>query len=718
MATLQKIRNRAGLLVAVIGFAMLAFILTDLLSSTGNLFQGGQDLGDVDGTTINYQDFERELEATIIAKYPQGATEQQRNQERDMLWDTKVREVLLNPHFNDAGVMVSSEELQDLLTGSRTGKLDPIAEQLFGLTNAQEQPAPSQISALIQRVMETDPKGARTYLYYEDLIRKNRRSAKYFNLLKEGMYITDMQAARAYNFSNATINGRYVQLPVASIQDSAVSVSEADIKSYYNENKEDYKVEAARDLSYVVFEVKPSQEDYNEALEEITELMNERVEYNRNTGSYDTIPGFVNTDDDSSFVMTHSDATAPFTGTYFKKDGGLPANLDSVMFDAEVGTVVGPYLERGSYKVAKLNKIMQRPDSVKARHILISGGENPDPVKAKALADSLYAAIENGSEFAQLAKDFSEDPGSGAEGGDLGYFPEGQMVAPFNKACFEGEVGDLVMVTSQFGYHIIEIQDQIGMSKAVRVAILSREVLPSNATADKIYRDASSFASNNRTFEAMVAAADSLGLKVQQAANVKPTARQVASLANAREIVRWAYNEKTKVGAVRMFDRTDELLVVSVSKVQPEGYNSLENVRETIETAVKRDKKKDMLMEQANAAYTDGMSIDDYAAAVSQSVKSFAGTQFANPSVTGAGFEPAWVGYMFAYPTDQVSKPYKGNNGVYVFVVDQNNPAIETQNLLTQKASLENAVKPRVEFQIFNSLKEESNVEDNRANIY
>lgn len=716
MATLQKIRNRAGLLVVVIGLAMLAFILTDLLNSSGNLLRGGQDLGSIDGTTINYTSFERELEAIMQAKYPQGFTDEQRTQERDLLWDTKVRAQLLQPHFEEAGVMVSSEELEDLITGARTGELDPIAKQLFGLNDPSNQPTSAQISQMIQRVLETDPKGAKTYIYYEDLIRRNRLNTKYFNLIKEGLYITNRMAADNYLYANSTINGRYVSLALNSIQDSAVTVSESEMKSYYNENKEDYKVDESADLAYVVFNVEPSRTDFDAALAEINGLLNNRVEYNRTTQEYDTIAGFRTTLDDSAFVMTYSDANAPFNRTYMK-EGDLPENLKP-MLDAEVGYVIGPYMDGNTYKVSKLTDVMMRPDSVKARHILLSGGQQQDAQRAKVLADSLMEVIENGGDFAELAKEFSEDPGSAVEGGDLGYFAEGTMVQPFNDACFEGKVGDVVLVASQFGFHIIEIMDQKGESKAVQIATLSREVVASSETADNIYRKASAFASFNRTVEKMQAAADSMGLTVQQAANMKPSARVVASLGNAREVVKWAFNEKTKEGAVQMFDRTEDIVVVGLVKYQEEGYQSFENAKANLEIATRREKKKDMLTEKANAAFNAGMSLDEYSSAVSAPINSFSAVKFANPSVPGAGFEPAWVGAMFAAPVNEVSEPFKGSNGVYVFVVDQHNVAPETSNLRTQKASLENGLKPRAEFQIFNALKEEASIEDNRAEMY
>ncbi len=717
MATLQKIRNRAGLLVVVIGVAMLAFILTDLLNSSGSLFQSGNSLGSIDGETVNRIEFERELESVIAAKYPNGnVTEENRVQERDALWNQKVREAVLNDHYEMAGVRVSKDELTDLMTGNRTGDLDPITKQLFGIDEST-QFTPEMMAQTIQQVLENDPRRAATYVYFEEMIRKNRFNTKYFNLIKRGLQATGQQAMDKFIYENKSLNGRFIQMPFTTMADSLVSVSESELKSYYNENKEEYKQTESRNLEFVVFNVEPSAEDRAAAFEEMNDLLNDRVEYNRSTGEYDTIPGFRNAENDSTFIAAYGDVDAPFNPTYFKPGGGLIPRLDTVMFDVEVGHIVGPYVEDGNLRVAKLSGITMRPDSVKARHILVAVEEN-DYASAKVIADSLKELVDNGADFAELATANSDDPGSAAKGGDLGWFEEGQMVPTFNDASFSNEVGDIVMVPSQFGYHIIEILDQGGISKAVRVAVLSRAITPSNATADQVYQNASTFAVRNKNIESMRSAADSLGLAIRQAANLQPNQRQVSGLGNYREIVRWAYAEDSEEGATRMFDLTDKLVVVGLAKKNEEGYKPLDEVRAQVELAVRNEKKAEKFMEEVNSAMTEGVSLDDLAASLGQTVKPVTAVKFSTGSVPGAGFEPALVGAMFGTPVGSLAGPIKGNNGVYVYQIDSANEAPANPNLLTQKVTIENQLRSRTEFQMYSAMEDKADIEDKRSEIY
>ncbi len=712
MATLQRIRNRAGLLVGVIGVAMLAFILTDLLSSGGSILQRSQnEIGSVDGETITAQEFQALLEKSIQVKFPNGqASEEERTQERDLLWNTIIRDRVLGTEYEELGISVSEDELDDLITGSRTGNLHTMARQLFGI-----QPGDEVNSAMIKQnlnnVLQNDPQNAALYRYYEKEILRQRLKEKYDNLIKNGFYATNASAVQYNKEQNASVNARYVFKSYSSIPDSTIKVSQSDLKSYYKKNKEEYKQDASRGIEYVVFEIKPSVEDRANVKETITSLLDDQVVFNKRSNAYDTLPGFAKTTEDSAFVQRNSDF--PFDGRYFK-EGKLSDTLNKVMFDTEVGFIYGPYEENGSYHISKLIEVTSRPDSVQARHILIRP-ENNNLAAAKAVADSLMGLINEGVDFAELAKENSTD-GSAEKGGDLGWFAEGAMVGPFNDACFSGKTGELKLVLTQFGYHIIEITDQKDFGKAVKIATVSRTIDASSNTSGLVYEQASQFAAQNKDLESFRTAASSNAIQKREAKNLLVNAFTIAGLGQAREIVRWTHDEKTDIGAVRMFDMSDKFVVAILTEMAEKGYTPMEKVELRLRSEIIKDKKAERFVEEMKA--NKGADIDATATALGLEVKTMSAVKHNAASIPGVGYEPAVIGTAFGLKTGVQSKPVVGNNGVFVLVVDNLTEAPALADVANIKRIVESKIGSRVSYEPYGVLEDKADVVDDRAKIY
>lgn len=712
MATLQRIRNRAGLLVGVIGVAMLAFILTDLLSSGNSIAQRSlNEIGEIDGETITAQDFQRLLETSIQAKFPNGqATEEDRGRERDLLWNTIVRDQLLANEYSATGITVSPQEMDDLVTGSRTGNIHAISRQLFGIQPGQEVNT-AAIKQNLNNVLANDPQNAAVYLYYEKEINRQRLKEKYDNIVKAGLYANVIMAESFNKEQNSSLNGRYVYQTYSSISDSTVEVSNSDLKSYYNKNKDSYKQDASRAINYVVFDVVPSAADNQAVKDDVAGLMKDRVVFNKRSNAYDTLAGFNNSVEDSVFVLQNSDFA--FDGSFYKEGKMSPA-LNEVMFDKEVGFVFGSYEENGAYHISKLLATTSRPDSVRARHILIKPLNN-DIVSAKAKADSLFSLVKEGGDFAKLAENNSED-GSATKGGDLGYFGEGAMVLPFNNACFSGKKGDVVLVLSQFGYHIIEITDQKVFGKAIKVATVTRTIEASTATADLIYSNASQFAASNKNVESFNDAANTASISKREANNLLPNASIISGLGQAREIVRWAHDEKSTLGAVRMFDMSDKFVIAIITKVSEKGFKLMEEVTARLKSEIIKDKKAEQLIVSMKAKIAG--SIDATGTALGLEVKSMTAVKMATPTIPGVGFEPAIIGSAFGLEKGIQSAPTKGNNGVFVVLVDNVTEAGVAKDLASLKSSLESKVASRAAYEPFNAIKDNADVVDDRSKIY
>ena len=194
----------------------------------------------------------------------------------------------------------------------------------------------------------------------------------------------------------------------------------ADIESYYSKHKENFKKTALRDIEYVTFDVVPSEDDIKQAEEWINKTKTEFAE------APDPVQ-YINLTADSRHVG------------FFAPLSEVPANLTEFVKKEDLTSIFGPYNEEGVLKVAKLLAVADRPDSVHVRHILLSAGQTRSMQEAKEQADSLIKLIKSGTSFATLAITNSDDQGSAQLGGDLGWFPEGRMVVPFNNACFSGQ---------------------------------------------------------------------------------------------------------------------------------------------------------------------------------------------------------------------------------------------------------------------------------------
>lgn len=371
-------------------------------------------------------------------------------------------------------------------------------------------------------------------------------------------------------------------------------------------------------------------------------------------------------------------------------------------------------MDGDNFKISKLVAERFIPDSVKARHILISI-ENGDTARARNTADSLKAAIKRGSKFADLAQVFSKDPGSGAKGGDLGWFKQGAMVATFNDACFEGKVGDMPIVESQFGIHLIEITGKGVPSKQIQVATLERKVEPSQKTYDDVYGKANQFASNNRTAEQFDSSCIKQGLNKRIADNIRETDKNLPGLDSPRELVRWVYQAK-KGDVSKAFSLGEKYVIAKLVEIKDKGTLPLESVREQVTAEVRKEKKAEKLIEKMNA--TGATTIEALAQKLNVTASDVESVNFQNPYIQGLGNENKVVGTIFGLKKGTMSKPIKAESSVVVvYVKSFTEPAAITDYSSNMKQVLEQR-QSRSDYEVFNALKEKAGVEDNRGKFY
>ena len=387
MISLDKLRKRSGLVIAAIGFALLAFLLGDLMNSGTSLLNGAQGiLGEINDEVVDYREFE--TEAQNIDRIFNG--QQDRNGLRDNLWSDKVNEVVMGEQYKDIGLMVSPEELAGLTFGYKSAEMSSTARQFFGAT--AQNVSSEQLAAVIQQIHDTDPL---RWMYFENIILKERLGQKYTNLVRQGLVASNIDAQVYYNDQGTQANGRYVFKPF----DTNIEVSDAEIESYYRANQESYPQNESRELTLAIFEILPTDSDKEELKNQLKALIEDKEVYNKTTKNNEIVEGFRNTKDVESYINTYSEAS--FDPTFYA-EGQLSPAIESVMRNAEEGFVYGPYEEDNSYKLARLTARIN--DSIQVAIIEIAMDASEETANEIYAQASEMASVNDLEGFEALAE--------------------------------------------------------------------------------------------------------------------------------------------------------------------------------------------------------------------------------------------------------------------------------------------------------------------------
>jgi peptidyl-prolyl cis-trans isomerase D len=705
MAILEKLRVKAGLLVAiVIGLSLLAFVLSDFLDSGGSLFTRSKfEIAEVSGKSVPYTDYENKVkELEQIQKLQTGQAsidEKTMDQIRTVTWDNMIQDMLLEKQYAKLGIDVSKEELRDLIMGENP---HPAIAQLFtdqqtGVFNRQS------FNAFMQRINSEEEASDEKnyYLYIENEIYRQRKNAKYLDLIRKGLFATTFEAARQQDESSRSVDLDYIVQNFNTIPDSVIAVTEKDINQYYKENINLFKQKESRDIRYVYFEVVPSQADFKAAEQWINEI---KPEFEKT----DNIRQFVNIDSDEAFDEKNYN------------EGELPDTLNKELFNAAVGTTYGPYFANNSFRISRLAAINYLPDSVKARHILLRATQSNAQVLYKT-ADSLVNLIKGGADFAMLAMLYSSD-GSAQTGGDLGWFKEGEMVKPFSDSCFLGKKGETKLVATQYGLHIVQILDQSRPIKQVQVGTLVKNVIPGEDTDHEYYVKANEFAGKNNSYEKFIKSieTENLNKNMQMALNLAPMDKQVNDLESARTLVSWAYKAEEK-DVSTVFKFGSKYVVAMVEKVREDGYAPLADVRADVENRVKQQKKAETLVLKIAAKKPAAKTLEDLAKELGLQVEPVSGLKFASSSLGNAGIEPDVVAAALSLDKGAISNPIIGENGVYVLAVNSITvPSGADNKSATELARnyVERNYAARTNYYAYEAIKELANIKDNRREFY
>jgi len=704
MATLQNLRNKAGiLLAAVIFIALAAFILGDLLQSGSSLMKGKQlEIARIDGESIDYPEFQASFdEISKIYKtnnQVNNLDDKAYQQILNQTWETMVQERIMGKVYDDLGINVTSEEMFDMVQGNN---LHPIVVQIFGDPQTRQVNKGNIIQFLKYIQENPDAPQKESWMNVEKQIISTKKLSKYTDLVAKGLTANSLQAKQSLIEKNVTANLKFIQKKLSSVSDKDVSYTNAELKKYYEDHLSDFVQKNQRIISYVTFDIKPSTEDDSDALNYVTKLKSEFITAENNIQ-------FVNANADNRFEDVY----------HSEKD--LNGSLSLWAFSTTVNDVFGPIKDGDTYKIFKLNDIKMIPDSVKASHILIRVQNEAEVKPAFAKIDSLKNLIEAGRLSFELAARINSQDGSSEQGGDLGWFKRGMMVPEFEKAAFLGEKDALVITQTQFGVHLIKVTAQGTKSKNVQLAVIDRKVTPSTTTYQKIYAEASRFAANSQDLEGLNKTASESKL-LKKSVTVNENDRTIEGLGSIRNLIRSAFLT-SKVGDLvvgqdrsPIFETEDKFIIAAIEAEFEEGTKSFDLVKPSIELAVAKEKKEKMFVDQFNSAR--GSSIEQTASKLGLQVDEASGFKLAYGSVNAIGYEPAVNGAVANLDVNKQSKPIVGKNGVYIVELTEKTGS-GAGNVKEEKNNLYLSSSYKASYQAFETLKKNTEIVDKRWKFY
>jgi peptidyl-prolyl cis-trans isomerase D len=705
MSALQFLREKAGVLVAgVIGLSLFLFVVSDFFGGGRGQRQKQKkyyEIGRINGNNISYQDYEQRVQ-NLQEIYKLSGTsnidEATAETIREQMWQQMVREKILDVQYKDLGIGVSSEEVDEMVLGNEP---HAIVRQLF--TDRKTGQFDKSLLVNFLKSIEVDETAKKYWLFFENEIVADKMNGKYNSLVKKGLYITSKQAEFENSLALRTADFSYILKNYSDVSDSTYKISESEIKSYYNSHKENYKRTAQRDIEYVTFDISPSEDDRTQAEKWINNTKNE----------------FATAADAVQFINNTSDSR--HSGFYFPLSG-IPDSLKAFVKKENMKEVYGPYFEDGSYKLARLLGASDRPDSVHVRHILISPKQNMSIEQVKLKADSLVKILKAGIPFQVIAMANSDDQGSAQIGGDIGWFKEGQMVIPFNNACFTAKKGVFTTVETNYGIHIIEVLDQSKKVRKYEVGIIDRKVLPSSITNQKVYGEASRFAGTIDNYDKFTKAVADQNLNKRVANNITPQQKTLPGLEKPRLLIMSLFQaEEGKIildaNQQAVFEIGDKYVVGYCTKVNEEGVAAEKDVKNDIRYSIIKDKKAEQISAELNALKGEGKTLEDIAAKVGVRVLEATQVNFRSYSIPGVGVEPALLGAASIAEQGVISGPVKGNNGVYL--ITANNVATSTgEDVKLLKERLMTTFQMRGSYEAYEALKKSANVIDKRYKFY
>ena len=694
MAILNNIRKHGIFLIIIIALALFSFVLSGVIGNGNTAPKGESTVATINGVDLPREDFMKKVEAVQRSLGPNSPT----NQSMNIVWDRELRRVILEEQYDALGLTAERAQISNSLRTALSAN-PAFQNELGEFSEAKMQ----EYIASVKAAADTGNSQAyASWLDYEKSITNSVLENNYFNMVKGGLITTLEEGKSEYHFQNDAIDIEFVQVPFTKIADEDVPVTDAEIEAYVRAHSKDYEVDPQVDIKYVSFLENPSQEDSDNAKTDISKLVND----------------FATTTDIPEFVNANSDIS--YTDRWFL-ERDLPADIASDLMSQNLNEIYGPYKAKETYNLARVYEAKQMADSAKAKHILIRfAGLSTAPQdvvrtkeNAQKLADSILSVVKkDASKFDALAADLSEDLSNKDKGGDLGYFTPGRMVKTFNDFVFDNKTGDLGVVETDFGFHVIEINDQKNIQKAIKVAVILKKIEASENTINDVFSKATKFELAAKDSEFDVLAKEG-GLSTSPVNKIGELDANIPGVGENRSIVTWAFNEETNIGDIKRVNTTNGYVIVQLTRRNPKGLKSVAEASATVAPILRNEKKAKLIRESITSS-----DIKEVASSQNLTTKAASAITMANPTIAGAGTEPKIIGAAFGLKPGETSKLIDGVNGVYMVKVTAVNNAPDLQDYSAFANQLNSSSAASVNLNAFNALKNKADIEDNRASFY
>ncbi|WP_373515560.1 peptidylprolyl isomerase [Persicitalea sp.] len=703
MSVINKIRENSGWAVGLIGISITLFVLGDLFGNN-TLFGGGnnQTLGEIDGKEINIQDFQGRMDVmrqNYEAQTGRAAGEQELTALREQAWNQMIIDIAYKKQYDNLGLTVTDEEKTDMVQGNH---ISPAIQQAFAnpTTGAFDK---SAVVNYLKNLKTLPLPQQQSWADFEKNLYADRLRQKYEGIVQMSSYVTKAEAEKEYMAQNTKANLRYLYVPFYSMPDTTIKVTDSQLSSYLKDHKDEYKGIDTRTVQYVTFPVVPNPED----------------SATLNTEIKDMARGLASAANDSAYARMNSDIAMPTTMSY----ANMSDQLKEAVKEFVPGGVYGPYREGDTYFIYKYGGT--RKDSlstVRASHILVSFENPTDSAKsaARQKAEGILSQLRGGASFEALAATNSTDQQSAQRGGDLGYFQNnGGMVKPFEDAVFSHNGTGLIprLVESQFGYHIIKVTDAKS-NTLYRLATIAKTIAPSQATRDDAYRKADQFAASVESKEEFDAAvAKDKSLVIATATRIPENSSNVNAIQNAREIVRWAFNDKTGLNKVSQVFETDDQYVVAVLTGKTEADDiKVDDFRDELTAKVRNQLKAEQIIDKLGTVNDLDDAAKKYGAGAL--VETAEDITLATGLLSSAGFDPYALGKGFGLKKGQKTNPFPGENGVFVMEQLSKTAAPQIADYTPYKSQIQQNIESRASFLLNEAVRDNANIVDRRAKFF
>ncbi|MGB2100203.1 MAG: peptidylprolyl isomerase [Flavobacteriaceae bacterium] len=700
MAILGKIREKSIVLILVIGMALFAFVISGVFDGAGTISQ--EPVAIVGDEEITIEQFSRRVDAV------ERNTGMSNVQAANTVWNQIVAEYSFSQLQEELGLEVGRSHVENFIANSPGFRQDSRFQNALGEFDIVA------FTDFINDSKRNNPAVYSQWQLQEESIRSTISRQLYNTMIQAGIYHTSFDGKTEHKLENDKISISFVKVPYSSIPDSLVTISDRDIKKYINANAEEFEVEESRSIQYVVFDETASVEDNLEIENGLKKLLEPQVIFNEVSQSEETLPSFSQTDNVKEFIAEYSET--PYDETY--KTRAQLGTYANTLFDLKEGEVFGPYKDGNQFKLSRMMDF-DRGGSVKARHILIayegSQSASSDVTRTKNEArKEAYRVLRlvraNGSDFAELARTYSDGP-SKNRGGDLGFFRRGDMVEAFNDYAFSKPTGSIGVVETDFGYHVIEVQEK---EDVVLIASVVKKIVPSESTSNEVFRLATEFEIESKK-NGFSTASESLGYDLRNGSNLKLMDESIPGLGVQRTIVKWSFEEETSVSDIKRFDLLGGGYVVAeLIEKSSAGTSSVEDARNAVQAKLMQDKKYDLLLSKYGSDVSLATLAEDYG----QSILTSSAINAAAGSIAGAGTEPFVVGSGFSLEMNQTSALIQGKQGIFVLEVDLFEESTALPSYDGYSSSLNESVLNRLRPLIDEVIRDHYEVVDNRFDYF